>query len=296
MSRIGMKEQEPIFHPWINKAIEKAQTRVEERNYEIRKHLLDYDDVLNEQRKFIYSQRDAILLDADLLDRVESATEDMVADIIETFRAGGEDPITAAGELLDSLQEQFLFTPDISAGDIIKMKGDSLEESLLRELKTGIETKKEQIGEENLNAFIRYEYLRNIDSRWQDHLESLEALREAVYLRSYGQKNPLLEYKLEGFQIFDALIQSIRTSIASKIHKVKIQKREREPKRNELPQPAMASHRALDQFSGSGKAPSAPQRESEPAKVQIQRVQPKVGRNDPCPCGSGKKYKHCHGS
>jgi len=298
MGRIGMREKEPIFHPWINKAIERAQTKVEDRNYEIRKHLLEFDDVLNEQRKFIYSQRDAILLDKDLTSRVDSATEDMISDIMESFSGGKEEPLTAAGELLDSLQEQFLFTPDFSAEDIVEMNQDSLQDTLMKELKGGLEDKKAQIGEQNLNAFIRFEYLRSIDSRWQDHLESLEALREAVYLRSYGQKNPLLEYKLEGFQIFDELIQAIRTSIASKIHKVKIQKREREYKRGEQPQPAMASHRALGQFSGSGsgRAPAAPQKESQPTKVQVQRSHPKVGRNDPCPCGSGKKYKHCHGS
>ena len=147
-----------------------------------------------------------------------------------------------------------------------------------------------------MNSFIRFEYLKNIDNKWQDHLESLEALREAVYLRSYGQKNPLLEYKLEGFEIFDRLIESIRTTIAGKIHKVKIQVRENAPVRTAVPAAAQASHRNLGQFSGGpAKEPAGQPAQSAPSKVQVKRTYPKVGRNDPCPCGSGKKYKYCHG-
>ncbi len=299
MSRIGMQEKEPLFHPWINKAIERAQTKVEDRNYEIRKHLLEFDDVLNEQRKFIYSQRDEILTDQNLLERIHAATEDMVDDILDSYRNTRDSQDAAIASLLENLSQSFFYTPNISPDELMALKPEDLEKTILEDLREEIEEKIDQIGEKNLNAFIRYEYLRYIDSKWQDHLESLEALREAVYLRSYGQKNPLLEYKLEGFQIFDELIQNIRFTIAGKIHKVRIQKREEAPAKNGVrSQFAQASHTALGQFGGSGPSghQNQVQRQAQPSNVQVKRSQPKVGRNDPCPCGSGKKYKHCHGS
>jgi preprotein translocase subunit SecA len=138
---------------------------------------------------------------------------------------------------------------------------------------------------------IRFEYVRAIDSKWQDHLENLEALREAVYLRSYGQKNPLLEYKLEGFQIFDQLLYDIRTGIAKKMFIIRV-----EESKSRTPQTARspvgtASHNQVSAFGVS----SAQAQGGMPDKVQVQRTTVKVGRNDPCPCGSGKKYKYCHG-
>ena len=299
MSRIGMREKEPLFHPWINKAIERAQTKVEDRNYEIRKHLLEFDDVLNEQRKFIYSQRDEILTDQNLLQRIHAATEDMVDDILDSYRNTRDSQDAAIASLLENLSQSFFYTPNISTDELMALKPEDLQKTILEDLREEIKEKIDQIGEKNLNAFIRYEYLRYIDSKWQDHLESLEALREAVYLRSYGQKNPLLEYKLEGFQIFDELIQNIRFTIAGKIHKVRIQKREEVPAKNGVrSQFSQASHTALGQFGGSGVSGNQEQvqRQAQPSNVQVKRSQPKVGRNDPCPCGSGKKYKHCHGS
>jgi preprotein translocase subunit SecA len=174
-------------------------------------------------------------------------------------------------------------------------------------LSRDLSQKAQEVGAENLNLFIRFEYLRNIDLRWQDHLENLEALREAVYLRAYGQKNPLLEYKLEGFQIFDQMLEEIRAAIARKIFQVRI--RAAEP-RTRLREPVGdARHTLLGQFGAGGAAPSAAGpargraeaasgelREAQPEHAQIRRSYPKVGRNDPCPCGSGKKYKYCHGS
>ena len=147
-----------------------------------------------------------------------------------------------------------------------------------------------------------------IDSRWQDHLESLEALREAVYLRAYSQKNPLLEYKLEGFQIFDDMLYEIKTNIARKIFKVRIQHApERAPVAARPGAALQASHSAMGQFAAGGSGTTAVSAKSsavsmggnggasQPEQVQVKRAVPKVGRNDPCPCGSGKKYKYCHG-
>ena len=176
------------------------------------------------------------------------------------------------------------------------------------ELRDSINQKADEIGEEVLNRFIQFEYLRNIDSRWQDHLENLEALREAVYLRAYSQKNPLLEYKLEGFQIFDDMLYDIKTNIARKIFRVRIQQAPEQAPVAARPGTALqASHSAMGQFAAGGSGTTAVSPRSSPAavggnggtsqpeRVQVKRAVPKVGRNDPCPCGSGKKYKYCHG-
>jgi preprotein translocase subunit SecA len=304
MQRLGMKDGEPIFHPWINKSIERAQSRVEERNFDIRKHLLDYDNVLNEQREFIYTQRDEILTDGKLLDRIIAALEDAITDLIDTYRTSRAPVAAALGELMDDLQAKFLYTPNISVENVADLSLDDLEQSIVDDLKANLSDKAQRVGAENLNNFARYEYLRSIDSRWQEHLENLEALREAVYLRAYSQKNPLLEYKLEGFKIFDALILDIKNSVAQKIVRVQIQ--EAPERRRGRPGVAMgqASHAQLGQFAGSGAdpgpskgsaAPAGPPRSSTPQAAQVRRTYPKVGRNDQCPCGSGKKYKFCHG-
>jgi preprotein translocase subunit SecA len=332
MGRMGMQDGEPIHHPWVNKAIERAQKRVEERNFEIRKHLLEYDDVLNEQRKFMYARRDEILADAHLEKRVLSAAEDILDGLLDEYRQmrGSDDQRLTT--LLTRLKDTLFYTP----GESLQGVGaEQIRDQVIRELEDDLTEKIGEVGQENLNLFIRFEYLRNIDTRWQDHLESLEALREAVYLRAYGQKNPLLEYKLEGFQIFDSMLAEIRQAIARKIFQVRIRAVEpRERRRRDL---GNARHTLLGQFgsvgagtpaaarvsgasagAAGGRAPTGqPARSGAPASVltrqgarsaaggeraearpgqaQVKRSVPKVGRNDPCPCGSGKKYKYCHG-
>ena len=161
-------------------------------------------------------------------------------------------------------------------------------------MKADIEEKKALVGQENLNMFIRYHYLQAIDRKWLDHLENLEALREAVYLRSYGQKNPLTEYKLEGFDIFYAMLDDIRFSIASILLLVRISTDEPASARisNRRAPQGTARHSSMASFHQSGSPMGA---SSQPENAQVVRSAPKVGRNDPCPCGSGKKYKHCCG-
>ncbi len=297
MTRMGMKPGEPIVHPWLNKSIEKAQKKVEERNFEVRKHLLDFDDVLNEQRKFIYSRRDEIISDPSLKDRIVATAMDILQEYVESYQKVGNTPLAGAQYLLGGIRENFYFEPAVTAEEIAGMKQTEVEKKVEEELRRNIQEKADEIGEEVLNRFILFEYLRNIDSRWQDHLENLEALREAVYLRAYSQKNPLLEYKLEGFQIFDDMLVEIKTGIAKKIFRVKIQKApDRMPAGRTAPM--QASHNAMGQFSvssGAGAPQSAAAAASTPQSAQVKRSVPKVGRNDPCPCGSGLKYKYCHG-
>jgi len=313
MSRVGMKEDDPIQHPWINKSLERAQKRVEERNFEIRKHLLEYDDVLNEQRKFMYSKRDEILSDPHLTARILTTAEEIVDDLVEEYRENPGSDGSGLARLLGGFKEELFYVPETGAEELISLSPGDIKDTVMAALKADLETKIAEVGEDKINLFIRLEYLRSIDARWQDHLESLEALREAVYLRAYGQKNPLLEYKLEGFRIFDEMLSEIRTALARKIFSVKIQRVEGPGRRPE--QIGDARHRAFGQFALPGApaaAPAAapasgtaavsrsrqagPPPQSRPQQAQVVRNIPKVGRNDPCPCGSGKKYKHCHGA
>jgi len=307
MQRIGMPSGEPIYHPMLNKSIENAQRKVEERNFEIRKHLLEYDDVLNQQRKFIYEQRDAILLDNDLLKRVNDATCDIVGDYIEDFNVSSRnDTDGAIKDLTEQLRVKFGYSLTLDPGGKEFKNPETLEKIIIGDLEKDMSEKEAIISHDYLNMFIRDNYLHSVDRRWLDHLDNMEALREAVYLRSYAQKNPLTEYKVEGFQIFDRMIEEIRQEIASRLHLVRIQVSEdgrRRSSSRSIGAGANASHSSIGSFAGGAMAPqhaqsaggSPMQRASRPEGATVVRSQPKVGRNDPCPCGSGKKYKMCHG-
>ena len=295
MSKIGMQPGEPIYHPWLNKGIEKAQKKVEERNFEIRKHLLEYDDVLNEQRKFIYEQRDQILLDDHLADRVFSSALDIVDDLLENYEAAGKkQQEVATNELVNQLKQTFGLTVEPEQLQQNRGKERDFIENLLR---SDLQEKELLAGNANLNMFIRYQYVQFIDRKWLDHLEELEGLREAVYLRSYGSKNPLTEYKIDGFNIFYDMIASIKTEIASRVFRVKVQKEA--PRQGPQVRQMNTQHSAVEAFNGAtarqaaNSSPMAQQRQGD--SVTVVRSTPKVGRNDPCPCGSGKKYKQCCG-
>ncbi|HWR10880.1 MAG TPA: preprotein translocase subunit SecA [Rectinemataceae bacterium] len=317
MSKVGMKPGEPIYHPLLNRTIESAQKKVEERNFEIRKHLLEYDDVLNNQRGFIYDQRNTILKDEELLGRVRSSAEEMLAsmtsDALARQKSGDK---LVASELPLILRDTFGVT--MTAAEVSSLLSASVASTqnppssafygdIERRLHADLDQKLALAGEANLNNFIRYQYLQEIDNKWLDHLDTMEGLREAVYLRSYAQKNPLLEYKIEGSDIFEHLIDDIRRNIASRVLRVQI--RAEEERKIPAKEPvAMAHHESSGQFSASeahagGPEPSFSKRPqgsqiseaSTPENVTVMRSGEKVGRNDPCPCGSGKKYKHCHG-
>ncbi len=315
MSRIGMKPGEPIDHPWLNKGIEKAQTKVEDRNFEIRKHLLDYDDVLNEQRTIIYQQRDELLADENLSQRVMNNAVSVVDDIFDEYHSNAKHnkhDNSAINELNDKIRSTFGF--QLPAERLTK-------EAVLAELQNDITEKETLAGKENFNMFIRYQYVSIIDKKWLDQLETLEGLREAVGLRSYGSKNPLTEYKIDGFNIFYDMLDTIRTTVMSRVFKVKIQlspeamearkqrMNEQQTQMNTQHSAAAtmgsqiarseAQHSAQSTFNGDQArrqaASGAMQQRSQGDNVTVRRTLPKVGRNDPCPCGSGKKYKQCHG-
>ncbi|WP_444818440.1 preprotein translocase subunit SecA [Treponema denticola] len=300
MSKIGMRAGEPIEHPWINKSIEKAQTKVENRNFDIRKHLLEYDDVLNEQRSFIYEQRNAILADENLIERIYATLEEFIGEKFDEYSSSSKAEKEERARLIkDIFREKFSYT--LTEEDFANIDKKNHEEEInefVEHFTKELKEKEALAGKENLNMFIRYQYLQAIDKKWLDHLENLESLREAVYLRSYGQKNPLTEYKLEGFDIFYSMLDDIRIEIASRLVRVQISTEEEAHASRQMRSiQGNAQHNSMGSFSGSGQGmgPTALSSRSRPENVQVVRTVPKVGRNDPCPCGSGKKYKHCCG-
>ena len=287
MFRIGMEPGEPINHPMLNRSIEKAQKKVEERNFEIRKTLLDFDDVLNQQRKFIYSQRDAILVDENLSQRVTENAMEKVDEIFAMHPTKGKNSSLSA--LSDTIFQ--IFGQQIPY-DQLTVQG--VKDVLLHD----IEQKEMLIGKPNLNMFIRYQYIQLIDRKWLDQLEFLDGLREAVHLRGYGQKNPLTEYKIDGFNRFDDMLDEIRDAVASLVFRVKIQV-EGQNARREAPKQIVAEHKEAESMSSEAnrqQANASPMRTARnPQGGTLVRSMKKIGRNDPCPCGSGKKYKACHG-
>lgn len=298
MSRIGMQPGEPIYHPWLTKGIEKAQKKVEERNFEIRKNLIDYDDVLNEQREYIYHQRDGILADENLSERIMLTANDYLDEWFAGYDRAKKIP-AAQSELLEKIRTHFG----------VQLPNDRLTKDAVVALLQNDLTEKETLaGKQNLNMFIRYQYIQLIDRKWLDQLEFLDSLREAVHLRGYASRNPLTEYKIDGFNQFDAMTEQIRIDVASRVFKVRVQV-------NPNPQPAQqramnmqAQHQeaqSLSQQAQSARPFSTAQAHQQASRTMagastgqsqtVRRTMPKVGRNDPCPCGSGKKYKMCHG-
>lgn len=292
MTKIGMEPGEPIYHPWLTKGIENAQHKVEERNFDIRKHLLEYDDVLNEQRNVIYQQRDAILADEQLANRVMTNARNTVEDLFQDFEKSTRHKADNATLVLqENLKHTF---------GMIFPSEDLSKEKVLAALQNDLTEKATLAGKENLNLFIRYQYIQAIDRKWLDQLENLEALREGVGLRSYGSKNPLTEYKIDGFNIFYDMLDTIRQEIVSKVFKVRIQINPSVPRQENRPKQMEASHAsAKSSFNGDEAhrqaRSSSMQKATTGSGLTVRRVTEKVGRNDPCPCGSGKKYKNCCG-
>lgn len=314
MTKIGMQPGEPIYHPWLNKGIEKAQKKVEERNFDIRKNLLDYDDVLNEQRTFIYQQRDDILVDDKLSERVMNTATEMVNDLFDEYeKSSHKNNTVAQANLCEKIRNAYG----------MQVPAESLtRDGVLAMLRNDLTEKEMLAGKENLNMFIRFQYISSIDKKWLDQLEFLDGLREAVYLRSYGSKNPLTEYKIDGFNRFDDMLDEIRNEIASRVFKVRIQVNPAPAPQHERAMTAQhaeasssfsdssqpqetstaaqsAAAAATRNFNGAQaqhQAATGPMSKSNSgASITVRRTTPKVGRNDPCPCGSGKKYKNCCG-
>ncbi len=277
IGKLGLKDGEPIHHKLLDNAIENAQKRVEERNFQIRKHLLEYDDVLNEERNFIYSERDKILADEDLMDRIIDNTKEFIDEAWEDAAGDKE-------KFASNFQSVFATRPD----DSLLSDVNTLKDNMVNSLKE----KEAKVGKQNFNSFIRFVYLRNIDKRWVDHLDALEDIRDAASLMSYAQKNPLVEYKNTASDAFDSMISGITETVTRTVNAVRITLQPRPQQQN---QKLQATHHAPGAPMVSRNAQTTVSSSSQAQGTTIVRTTPKVGRNDPCPCGSGKKYKHCCG-
>ena len=283
MSRLGMQEGEPIEHPLINRAIENAQKRVEAHNFDIRKHLLEYDDVMNKQREVIYGQRRRVLSGEGLPQEIQEIIAELAESLVEPIA----DEKTYPEEwdyrrLNESLMRVFSFGLSFKSGDTAGMTRETLVEKIRSSAREIHARKESEFSSEAMRYLEKAIYLQTIDALWKEHLLAMDHLKEGIGLRGYGQRNPLQEYQKEGYQMFMELIQRIKEETLEKLFRVQ-----------------MARPAEVDRFEAKKEKPIVLSRGAEggaekPAQP-VKRETRKVGRNEPCPCGSGKKYKKCCG-
>ncbi len=280
MDRIGMEEGQPIEHRMISKAIENAQKRVEGQNFDIRKHLLEYDDVMNRQRQVIYEQRKKVLKGEGLWDDVEEMIEEMVEGIVPEYVDEKAHPEEWD---LKGLDERIFGHYSLKLNLAEKgrdLAPSAIEETIIAEVKAHLRNKEKEFGTPLMDYLMKVIMLQSIDSQWKDNLLAMDHLKEGIGLRGYGQKDPVREYQKEGYDMFMNMIARVKEDTVQKLCIVQI-KREEEVERIE-------EKRRQDYIMSRG--------EDTPAAQTIKRDAAKVGRNDPCPCGSGKKYKKCCGA
>jgi preprotein translocase subunit SecA len=308
MDRMGLPEGEVITHRFVTKSIERAQKRVEARNFGIRKHLLEYDDVMNQQREIIYDRRNYALHGKDLLAEVEKIVDELAEGILKS------EPVAVDGiidyealrhELANALLMDYQVDHSLD-GDLTELQKSITEQAMMQ-----YNLKRSLAEPESFSRFERYVTLRTVDEKWQQHLYSMDQLREGINLRAYGQKNPLLEYKSEAFDMFLEMLDDINRATLRRLFGVRIAGlEESRPQLQRVGRQLQTSHAEavnLGFLASGGPAQQAQPggqpaatgiggAQLPPAKRKPVKVMEKVGRNDPCPCGSGKKYKKCHGS
>ncbi len=279
MDTLNVGEDMPIENGWLTKTIEGSQKKLEGRNFGIRKNVLQYDDVLNRQREIIYQQRDQVLDGANLREQILSMVEQAVRETVKTFLP--EEALRDDWNL-DGLRNHYLgwligpedlqFTP----AELEELNPAAVADQLVGKAKALYEAREQLFGERIMRELERVVLLKNVDAKWMDHIDAMEELKRGIRLRAYGQHDPVVEYRVEGFDMFDEMIAAIRQDTARMMLTVQIRTQE-EPKREEVAKPAPTP--------GDGTA----------AGKTVRNAKKKVGRNDPCPCGSGKKYKKCCG-
>lgn len=273
---LGLEEDQPIEHKMLTNAIENAQKRVEGRNFNIRKHVLQYDDVMNQQREVIYSQRQKVLNGEDLKPSIIKMIEGLTDYILQLYTSESPHPDDWNWVGLTEYAES-LFLPKgalkISREEMEELTSDDLRERILKIALERYEQKEQEIGKEHMRELERVVMLKVVDQKWMDHIDNMDQLRQGIGLRAYGQRDPVVEYKFEGYDMFDEMIRSIQEDTIRIIYHAHV---EHLPEREKVAEPTNAVH-------GDG-----------PAKPVVKGE--KIGRNDPCPCGSGKKYKKCCGS
>ncbi|MFH2012367.1 MAG: preprotein translocase subunit SecA [Pseudomonadota bacterium] len=281
MDRLGMEEGQPIEHGLVSKAIENAQRKVEGHHFDIRKHLLEYDDVMNKQREVIYKERREVLSSENLKGSIEEIAEEAIEEIVMVFtdEKSYPDEWDIKG-LEDAVYKRFFFRVDIDHIPVDSLTREKLIELITSQAKEFYDRKEKELGEDTMRYLERVIYLQTIDSLWKDHLLAMDHLREGIGLRGYGQKNPLHEYQREGYGMFMDMINHIKEDSIEKLYMVKLAKEEDFS--------SLVPTRRQRFFLSRG------EEESKPEKQQpVKRGDSKTGRNEPCPCGSGKKYKKC---
>ncbi len=291
MVRLKMPEGEAIEHPMVSRSLESAQRKVEQRNFDMRKQLLEYDDVANDQRKVIYQQRNELLESADIVETVSAMRQGYLHDVFRTYVPaesveeqwdipGLENAMAAELKLKLPVAQWLRDEPQLGESDLLRRILDAADENYA--------AKVAQVDAEAWRGFERNVMLQNLDSHWREHLSALDHLRQGIHLRGYAQKNPKQEYKREAFELFEGLLNVVRNEVTRLLLTVEIRSEEQiEEAEQHHPQLENVQYHHADYDEALGT--------NEPKVAQPAIAAPKVGRNDPCPCGSGKKYKHCHG-
>ncbi|MGE6462738.1 preprotein translocase subunit SecA [Pseudoalteromonas tetraodonis] len=293
MRKLGMQRGEAIEHPWVNRAIENAQRKVEARNFDVRKQLLEYDDVANDQRRVVYSQRNELLEEGDISETITAIRGDVLAGVIDQYIA----PQSLAEMwdipgLEERLKQDFLIELPITQwlADDNKLYEEKLRERIEEAVEQAYKQKEEMVGDSVLRQFEKAIMLQSLDQHWKDHLAAMDHLRQGIHLRGYAQKNPKQEYKRESFELFSEMLENLKVDVVGILSKVQVRAEEdvekvEEQHRKSENAPREYQHEEVEHVGGEA-----------PQSAQVMaRSEPKVGRNDPCPCGSGQKYKQCCG-
>jgi preprotein translocase subunit SecA len=294
LSTLGMKEGEAIIHPWVNKSLERAQAKVEGRNFDIRKQLLKFDDVMNEQRKVIFKQRLDIMKAKDLSEIISDMRAEVITDLVDQYMP----PKTYADQWdTEGLHAAVIehLNMDLPVIDWAAEEGVDDEEIIERLDKAADEmmaAKAAQFGPESMRMIEKQVLLQTIDGKWREHLLTLEHLRSVVGFRGYAQRDPLNEYKNESFQLFETMLDSLRMDVTKKLSQIRpMSEEEQQSLMRELQE-----QRAAMEAAAQPETLAEPSAEGAPGFVESDpSTWGNPGRNEPCPCGSGKKFKHCHG-
>src|SRR5690625_2894591 len=280
MERLGMDDDQPIESKMVSRAVESAQKRVEATNFDARKQVLSYDDVLREQREIIYKQRFEVIKSdvGELREIIEEIIVSTLERVVQTHTQDEDETNWELQAIIEYVHGNLLNQEDVSLEDIQGKETDEIKEVILDKVRANYDQKTEELSLEQMYEFEKVILLRTVDTKWMDHIDQMDQLRQGIHLRAYGQDDPLREYQLEGFAMFEAMIENIGEEVSKYIMKAQIREN---LKREEV---------VKDTKAVSG----GQEEESKTRKPYVKKVT--VGRNDPCPCGSGKKYKHCHGA
>ena len=277
MDKLGLEEDEAIDHKMVSKAIENAQKKVEGNNFDIRKNLIGYDDVMNMQREVIYKQRSEVLEGKDLREQIQGMIKELVSDAVKGHLENVNENFEAEIEkLLRYLEDICLPHNSLKVEELVDLSNDQIIEKIIDILNTAYHAKEEEFGEEHFREVERVILLRVVDQKWMDHIDNMDHLKQGIGLRAYKQMDPIQAYQMEGSAMFEEMIEGIKIDTLKFLFHIQIQK---PVERERVAEETSASHGG----------------DEGEAKNQTVRNEPKIGRNDPCPCGSGKKYKNCCG-